>query len=159
MPNREAHTFVTVLHADDSGATVEAAPRPPLSVGAPPEYGGTEDVWSPEHLLLASVSACFWTTLQAIAQRKGIPVHRLACRASGEVAKTAEGQMFTAIALAVDLEVAPSVFPEADRLVESAKRWCLVTNSLRCPVTVTSIVTTTAHVSAEGDEPTSSPES
>lgn len=40
---------------------------PSLYVASPPEFGGPEGVWSPEHLFVASVAACMMTTFRAIA--------------------------------------------------------------------------------------------
>src|SRR5688572_5492754 len=36
--------------------------RMPLVFGPPPEFGGTEATWSPEHLLAAAVSSCYTNT-------------------------------------------------------------------------------------------------
>lgn len=41
---------------------------PSLTVASPPEFGGPEQTWSPEHMFVASVASCFMTTLLAIAE-------------------------------------------------------------------------------------------
>jgi len=47
-------------------ATISAAGLPDLTVAPPREYDGPGDAWSPEHLLLASVSSCFLFTFRAV---------------------------------------------------------------------------------------------
>src|SRR5262245_21712229 len=40
------------------GAELTAGPRPPIEGGVPPEFDGRDSWWSPEHLLLSSLSLC-----------------------------------------------------------------------------------------------------
>lgn len=41
---------------------------PSLYVASPPEFGGPEGVWSPEHLYVAAIASCLMTTFRAIAE-------------------------------------------------------------------------------------------
>lgn len=47
-----------------------SSPRPTTfrSSTLPPEFGGPERTWSPEHLFVAAVSSCLMTTFRAIAE-------------------------------------------------------------------------------------------
>jgi len=47
--------------------------RPSIDVTAPPEFKGADGFWTPEHLYVASVNACFVTTFLAIFTLLGIP--------------------------------------------------------------------------------------
>jgi hypothetical protein len=40
---------------DSSDDRLTAEPRQPIEVGAPPQFGGTNEVWSPEELLVGAV--------------------------------------------------------------------------------------------------------
>ncbi len=147
MPSPGTHVFVTSLSAGAEGAMVRAEPLPPLLVGSPPELGGMAGTWSPEHLLLASLSSCYYTTLSALATHAGIAVRSLSCRATGTVEKTAaagNGEKmlaFTKIHLAVDVDVDPVAFAAVHGLLQKAESQCLVSQSLRIPVAVDAIVT------------------
>ncbi len=147
MPSPRSHVFVTSLSAAAEGAVVRADPLPPLQVGAPPELGGMAGNWSPEQLLLASLSSCYYTTLCALATRAGIGVRSVSCRATGTVEKdeaSGNGEKmlaFTKIDLAVDVDVEPVAFAAVHSLLQKAERLCLVSQSLRVPVAVDAIVT------------------
>lgn len=97
----------------------------------------SETAWSPEHLLLAAVTGCFLNTFQALADNEGFKIRGLECPAVGTVQLTDGRFAFT------DIEVAPVVTlsrdsdePQARQLADKAKHYCLISNSLKCPVTM-----------------------
>ena len=47
---------------------------PAIVFGAPPEFKGREGQWTPEHLLVASVNACFMLTFLAVAENSNLPL-------------------------------------------------------------------------------------
>src|SRR5690606_35571801 len=57
-----------------SGDELLALPRAPIAAGAPPQFGGSEDVWSPEELLAGAVLLCLQTTFAAFAKRASLRV-------------------------------------------------------------------------------------
>lgn len=111
---------------------------PDLTVTSPPEFGGPEGIWSPEHLLVASVASCFMTTFMTVAELSSLNVVGLEIEASGDVVRGDDRRYrFERIDLvpriAVDSERAAE---RAPRLVEKAEAACLVTRSLSTPVHV-----------------------
>ena len=63
------HRYDVRLTGGPSGyAQLSASGLPQLQTAPPAEYDGPGDAWSPEHLLLAAVQACFLFTLRAIAR-------------------------------------------------------------------------------------------
>ena len=66
---------------------------------------------------------------------------RLQCRATGTLGRTTDGVAFTSIDLALVLSVLVDDADRARKLVDDAKRNCLVAKSIRCPVEVTAEVT------------------
>ena len=118
----------------ESGATLSAAPRPELAGGPPPEFGGSPERWSPEHLLLASANLCLMTTFMSVAARSKLPVAGYRCAVEGILDKTAEGLVFTSIILRANLRVAAADKERAQTLLQTAKKYCIVTNSLKTPV-------------------------
>ena len=144
MNPHPAYVFTATLRKNKEAATVEAPPRPELLVGPPPELGGDPHEWSAEHLLLASVCSCFYTTFRALAQRGGLAVNEFVCHVTGTVDKTQIGLLFSAIRLAVEVDVIDaSAFALARSLLDKAERRCIVTQALRVPVTVDAAVTMT----------------
>jgi organic hydroperoxide reductase OsmC/OhrA len=139
MPTSATHEFIVSLQANGA-ATVSAPPRPVIVTGPPPEFGGDPETWSPEHLLLAAVSGCLWSTFRALAARKGLAVRGLNCMTTGTVGKTASGLAFTGIRIAVEVDVAAQDTERAHALLAEAERRCIVSNSLKVPVVVQSVV-------------------
>src|SRR5690606_26214780 len=63
------HQYDVHLTGGPSGYAQLSAPGlPQLQTAPPAEYDGPGDAWSPEHLLLAAVQACFLFTLRAVAK-------------------------------------------------------------------------------------------
>ena len=58
---------------------------PVLRAAPPVEYDGPGDAWSPEHLLLASLQACFLFTLRALARISRVEFTSLQLDAAGTV--------------------------------------------------------------------------
>lgn len=129
-------------------AVLEAAARPPIEGGAPPEFGGRDSWWSPEHLLLSSLSLCLMTTFEALARKARLPVLGYACRAEAVLDRTQTGLAFTGLGLRVDVEVAAGDEERTRALLASAKKHCLVANALAIPVTLDVAVAPPATVGA-----------
>lgn len=110
--------------------------RAPIAAGPPPQFGGSDRVWSPEELLVASVLECLWTTFDAYARHEGLPVGGWAGRGSGVLEKGKPVPMFSTIALEIELTVAAVDEERARRLLATAEQRCIITNALKAPVTV-----------------------
>jgi organic hydroperoxide reductase OsmC/OhrA len=122
----------------------------PLLGGPPPEFGGSDEWWSPEHLLLGSVGVCFLATFQALATQAGLRVEGVEQQVRGSVDKTGDGVTFASITIHVTVTVAPGEAPVAARLLQSAKRHCIVVKSLKASVELlTAVRETRGPVAAE----------
>lgn len=138
------HYEVKLSWRHQEGAELYAGAAPPITGGAPAEFGGRDSWWSPEHLLLSSLSLCFMTTFEAIADKARLAVIHCDCRATATLDR-GEGRLgFTALGLHIEVEVAPDDAERVTKLVTSAKKHCLVANALRAPVTLDVAVVTTA---------------
>lgn len=131
------HHYAVALDRDVLGAE----PRAPIQIGTPTEFGGADDVWSPEHLLVGAALSCLKTTFDAYARREGIAVHAWRGRATGTLAKGQGGPVFTAIDLEVELVTSPGDEARAQALLGTAERSCIVSRALSAPVHLTSKVT------------------
>ena len=110
--------------------------KSPLEAATPPEFrGGTPGLWSPEDLLVASVASCYALTLDALAQRREVPLAEVEIEGVGHVTKRAEGRLgFVVIELRVQLSVAAGLEQGAEQVAHDAHRACLVGHALEIPI-------------------------
>jgi organic hydroperoxide reductase OsmC/OhrA len=141
MPAPFPHHYDVTLRGEGAGGVLTADPRPPILGGAPASFDGSDEWWSPEHLLLSSLSLCLLTTLKAVAAKARLALSACVSRAEGVLDKTPAGLAFTSITLHVDLQVGAADVERARQLLESAKKHCIVSNSLKPPVTLQISVT------------------
>ena len=120
----------------DRRGWLSAPPRKGLLGGLPPQFGGTEDAWSPEHLLVASANLCLMLTFLSLAEKSRLEVRGYRSQAEGILDRTGEGLQFDAIEIRVELAVPPEKREQAESMLRKAEKHCLIANSLRCPVRV-----------------------
>jgi organic hydroperoxide reductase OsmC/OhrA len=109
---------------------------PGLPLAAPPEFGGEEGLWTPEHLLVASVASCLMTTFLAIAELSKLEVESLEVGASGHLVRGEDRRYrFDRITVRpVVGVVGESAREKALRLLAKAEELCLITRSLSAEV-------------------------
>ena len=109
-----------------------------IPVAAPPEFKGPKGVWTPEHLYVASVNACFVTTFLALAELSNLRFACFVCPATGKLEKEeGRGYRITEIVLQPRLIVSEARDVErAGRILEKAERNCLISNSINTVVTI-----------------------
>jgi organic hydroperoxide reductase OsmC/OhrA len=116
---------------------IHAADRPAIDVATPPEFGGPSGVWSPEQLFVASVDSCLMSTFLFFAEKSAISVRSYDSKAVGRMDKTPDGLRFTAIDINITVGVgAESDLEKATRLQSKLEKYCPISTSLRCPVTL-----------------------
>jgi organic hydroperoxide reductase OsmC/OhrA len=135
----------------DGYAQVSSADLPELHMAPPADYGGPGDAWSPEHLLLASVQACFLFTLRAIARLSKVAFVALKVEASGTVDRQEGVTRFTEIVLRPSLTIPAGADRErALHVLEKTEKACLVSASLSTPIRLEADI-------HEASEPTPAP--
>ena len=128
--------------------SAEDVPRT-INFAAPPEFQGEPGLWTPEHLLLASVATCFLATFRAIAENSELHVIRLEVDTEGRLEKEQGGFRFTQIVIRPRLAITDSADEErAQRLLEKAGHACLISRSLSSHVEVQARVEVAAAVPA-----------
>ena len=130
------HQYVV---AYDSGQ-LSAPPRSPIRAGAPPQFGGSDDVWSPEELLVGATLECLWTTFDAFAQRDGLAVADWSGTGVAILNRGPRVPVFTSFTLQVELSVEPGNEEHARKLLAKAEQHCIVSYALNVPVTITATV-------------------
>jgi organic hydroperoxide reductase OsmC/OhrA len=130
------HHYDVHLGGAASGyAELSTAGVPLLRTAPPADYDGPGDAWSPEHLLLASVEACFLFTLRAIARVSELQFTRLELEAVGTVGRIDGVTRFTEIVLRPKLTVPAGANRERlVQIMEKAEKTCLVSASLSTPL-------------------------
>ena len=130
------HSYEVTLTGGPTGyATIATDGVPPLSSAPPKDFDGPGDAWSPEHLLLASVEACFMFTFRAVARGSNFDFIALDLSAHGIVDREDGATRFTEIVLKPRLTLPKGADPErAHRVLDKGKTACLVTASLSVPV-------------------------
>lgn len=118
-----------------SGAVIE--------MGAHSSVGGSPDLPCSGDILMASLAGCYELTLRLVASAMGITIHKLSLEVIGEwdargtLAVDREAPIgYTSIRIVVDVEC--DAQPEqVERLLKSAKRYCVVGTTLEQPPAVT----------------------
>ena len=129
-------------------ASAEDVPRT-INFSSPPEFQGEPGLWTPEHLLVASVATCFLATFRAVAENSKLQVIRLEVEAEGVLEKQEGGFRFTRVVVRPRLTIADAADQErAQRLLEKAERACLISRSLSSQVEMQATVEVGAVVPA-----------
>ena len=110
----------------------------PVECATPPEFpNGVAGVWSPETFFLAAIAGCYVNTFQAFCDKFKLKPVSLECEASGTVAWVDGKYAFTGVMLNPIVTVANYDDEAAAlKIIEKAHRYCLVSNSVKCPVSI-----------------------
>ncbi|MFQ5913767.1 MAG: OsmC family protein [Nitrospinota bacterium] len=112
--------------------------KPEVLVAAPPEFKGHEGVWTPEDLFVAALNTCFMLTFEGTARSKGLDFLSFECEAEGALERPGEEFLFTRVDLRPRLAIPEDGDEELARwCLDTAKKDCLVTHSIRSDVTLT----------------------
>ncbi len=130
--------LVAASAASASDVSLAAANVPILRSDSPVEFGGPGDRWSPETLLVGSLADCFVLTFRGVAQASKLRWTDLRCVATGTLDRIDRVTQFTAFHLQAELTV-PGGADRAlvERVLQKAERGCLIANSLKAPVALT----------------------
>ncbi len=131
------HYDVRLAGGPTGHAMLSTAGIPDLRTAPPSNFGGPGDAWSPEHLLLAAVQACFLFTMRSVALASKVEFVSLQLDASGTVDRLEGVTRFTEIVLRPKVVIPEGADRERTiRVMEKAERNCLVSASLSTPVRV-----------------------
>jgi len=105
-------------------------------IGPPAEYGGRPDTLNPEELFVASINSCLMLVFYHFAEKSRVVIESYEADAEGTVEKTRNGLRFTKVSVQVKVKIeAADVAGKLHELAELAEKFCLVSNSVTCPVT------------------------
>lgn len=135
MPFPFPHEYKVELdQAEGSLATLKGESEPSLRGGPPPHFDGPGGVWSPETLLLGAVELCYFTTLRSLTRRQGVEFTSYRSTIRGYLDKSTAGIVFTGIELDVSLNTSTADLEKLRTLLQSAKKYCVISNALKTEV-------------------------
>ncbi len=105
---------------------------PSLYVASPPEFGGPEGVWSPEHLFVASVAACMMTTFRAIAEISKLEIIEYTDESIGHLQR-GDDRLYSIDQITLRPRVvigSDEDLEKAQRLLRKAEETCLISRSV-----------------------------
>jgi organic hydroperoxide reductase OsmC/OhrA len=107
-----------------------------LYTGLPQQLGGTEDKWSPEHILLAALSSSFMNTCMAYTRKMEVTVTHFDCEAAAQLELDEEHYGRLHIHLWPRLYIRHAAEMEkAQQVLLKAQQHCIVANAIKEPVT------------------------
>jgi organic hydroperoxide reductase OsmC/OhrA len=123
-------------------------------VGAPEVYGGSPDTLNPEEMFVASINSCIMLVFYHFANQHKIEITSYESVAKGKVEKTKSGLRFTEVQVKATVSLAASgQIDDVAKLAELAEKYCLVSNSVSCPVNYSVHVTSQDGSTQTGQEP------
>jgi organic hydroperoxide reductase OsmC/OhrA len=131
------HYAVTATVSPGSHIDLTTAGVPSLPSDAPPEFDGPDGFWSPESMLVGAVADCVAITFRGVARASKLAWHAMTCDVVGTLDKVDGVTKFTEVRIRarVTLEDAADQ-PLAERVLDKAKRSCLITNSMTAAVSL-----------------------
>jgi peroxiredoxin-like protein len=133
--SEESHKYQVKIdwtHDRVGNLTVEG--KPSIQISAPPEFDGPEGIISPEDLFVAAAASCFLTTFITFTKKMHIEFQKFLCEGNGTLERVEKGFQFTKILLKTNVIVdSGDLISKVERALELAGKYCLVSNSMKCP--------------------------
>jgi len=132
------HEYKTQLTwTGEKKGTLGCEGKPDIKGACPPEFGGHEELWTPEDMFVGSMELCAMATFLWLAEKKRLDIISYTSETLGK-ASMSDGKMrFTTI------EVRPKVVVPRDDDIQTARdlfdsidRWCLITNSISTKIDI-----------------------
>jgi organic hydroperoxide reductase OsmC/OhrA len=136
LKNNKPIIFTTELYwSSDKLGIVSSPSLKSFSVSTPPEFGGPEGIWSPEHLFLSSITSCFMSTYLSFVDKMKIENTGFECSATGQVEVVDGKYKFTYIHIYPKAFVTNELDVEKARVaMEKTKKYCLISNSVNAQI-------------------------
>lgn len=133
----DAHDYSLYLESTGPKEGILTSPDdlPKLDFASPPEFGGPERTWSPEHLFVAAVSSCLMTTFRAIAEMSKLEIVEYRDEATGHLIREDSLFRIESVTLRPRITIADATQLErAHRLIQKAERACLISRSVNAEI-------------------------
>ena len=107
-----------------------------FKVATPPEFPkGVPNIWSPEHLYVASVNVCLMTTFAAVAENSKLEIESYSCEGTGKLEKVDGAFMISEIELKPLIKLKFEKDKErAERIIIKSENICLISKSVKSKI-------------------------
>jgi peroxiredoxin-like protein len=147
-----SHTYNVTLQwtAERQGQLASPELTDSVTVATPPPFPqGKEGTWSPEHLLVASVSSCLMTTFLAVAENSKLAFVSYADKAVGKL-ENVDGKLAIS---EIRLQPEIGIHSEADqeralRILQKSEANCLISRSVRSRIEMKPVIRVVTQVIA-----------
>ncbi len=106
-----------------------------IEVATPPEFGGHENIISPEDLFVSSANVCYMTTLLGTIKNMGVELVSYESRAEGILETVDKMKIFTKIIIRPKIK-AKETEEKIRMILDHAEKRCLVANSMKTQVII-----------------------
>ena len=106
-----------------------------IEVATPPEFGGHENIISPEDLFVSSANVCYMTTLLGTLKNMGVELISYESRAEGILQTVDKMKIFTKIIIRPKIK-AKETEEKIRMILNHAEKRCLVANSMKTQVII-----------------------
>ena len=133
----EVHYYNTNVKWDEGRVGTLSSPTlDSFKVATPPEFPeGVPNIWSPEHLFVASVNTCLMTSFAAVAENSKLEVESYSCEGIGKLEKVEGKFMISEIELKPEIKIKHEKDIErADRIIRKSENLCLISNSVKTKI-------------------------
>ena len=127
------HYKVSVDWTEGSKGQFKVDGKTGFAIASPPEFGGPEGVISPEDLFVGAATTCLLTTFVTFTNKMRFDFDSFTCEGHGTLERVEKGFQFTKLVLKTQVVVdSEDLKSKAERALELAGKYCLVTNSMKC---------------------------
>jgi len=106
-----------------------------IEVATPPEFGGHENIISPEDLFVSSANVCYMTTLLGTIKNMGVELVSYESEAEGILETVDKMKIFTKIIIRLRIK-AKETEEKIRMILGHAEKRCLVANSMKTQVII-----------------------
>ncbi len=115
--------------------------KPDIETACPPEFGGHQGYWTPEHLFVSSVEACVMTTFLSLFEKMGGALVSYESEATGEAGMEDWVFRFTSLSVRPRIVVkGQGSVSLAREAVNQAADQCLISKSLKLKPVVEPVI-------------------
>lgn len=131
--SEDKHTYnVRVDWTHDRVGKLTLEGKPEITVASPPEFEGPEGIITPEDMFVAASASCLMTTFVTFTKKMRFDYESFTVDGEGTLERVEKGFQFTKIVLRTRVVVASEeLVPKAERALELAGKYCLISNSLK----------------------------
>ena len=114
-----------------------------IEVATPPDFPkGMKDIWTPEHLFIASVNSCYMATFLVVAENSKFEFISFDCNSVGIVETINETLSVTQITLKPKVVIKSAENEEQlMKILEKSNKVCLISNSVTTKISLEPIIT------------------